>query len=89
MQVKKVLPFYCLVYNFTSMIEIYSKKNSQCIVIHLQALRVLIIWRLLTLPRVTAVPSALRGLTSLFGMGRGEHPHYNHHKGLERSFFRL
>ncbi len=39
-----------------------------------------IFWRLPTLPRVTAVPSALRGLTSLFGMGRGEHPHYNHHK---------
>ena len=22
----------------------------------------------------------MRGLTSLFGMGRGEHPRYNHHK---------
>jgi hypothetical protein len=36
-------------------------------------------WRLPTLPLVTAVPLALRGLTALFGMGRGEHPRYNHH----------
>ena len=36
-------------------------------------------WRLPTLPPVTAVPLALRGLTALFGMGRGEHPRYNHH----------
>ena len=27
-----------------------------------------------------AVPSAMRGLTSLFGMGRGEHPRQYHHK---------
>ena len=26
------------------------------------------------------VPSAMRGLTSLFGMGRGEHPRQKHHK---------
>ena len=31
-------------------------------------------WRQLTLPHFIAVPSARRGLTSLFGMGRGEHP---------------
>ena len=31
------------------------------------------IWHRPTLPRVTAVPSALVGLTSLFGMGRGGH----------------
>ena len=31
-------------------------------------------------PRKTQVPSAIRGLTSLFGMGRGEHPWQNHHK---------
>ena len=37
-------------------------------------------WQRLTLPPVTAVPSALRGLTSLFGMERGGHPRYNHHK---------
>jgi hypothetical protein len=24
----------------------------------------------------------MRGLTSLFGMGRGEHPRQNHHKSL-------
>jgi hypothetical protein len=29
------------------------------------------------------VPSAIRGLTALFGMGRGEHPWNNHHKKLE------
>ncbi len=28
----------------------------------------------------TQVPSAIRGLTALFGMGRGEHPWQNHHK---------
>src|SRR5690606_13998512 len=31
-----------------------------------------------TLPPVTAVPSALAGLTSLFGMGRGGHRRYRH-----------
>ena len=31
-------------------------------------------WRRPTLPHVTAVPSALKGLTSLFGMGRGGTP---------------
>ena len=31
-------------------------------------------WRLPTLPHFTAVPSALMGLTSLFGMGRGGTP---------------
>ena len=37
-------------------------------------------WQLPTLPHFFAVPSAIRGLTSLFGMGRGEHPRQNHHK---------
>ena len=36
------------------------------------------IWHRPTLPRVTAVPSALAGLTSLFGMGRGRHRRYRH-----------
>jgi hypothetical protein len=40
------------------------------------------IWQLPTLPHCGAVPSAMRGLTSLFGMGRGEHPRQNHHKSL-------
>ena len=31
-----------------------------------------------TLPRFTAIPSALAGLTSLFGMGRGRHRRYRH-----------
>ncbi|MCD6013864.1 MAG: hypothetical protein K0Q79_3726, partial [Flavipsychrobacter sp.] len=31
------------------------------------------IWQLPTLPHCGAVPSAMAGLTSLFGMGRGEH----------------
>ena len=34
----------------------------------------------LTLPRFTAVPSALVGLTSLFGMGRGDPHRYSHLK---------
>ena len=36
------------------------------------------IWHRPTLPHVTAVPSALAGLTSLFGMGRGGHRRYRH-----------
>ena len=36
------------------------------------------IWHRPTLPRITAVPSALAGLTSLFGMGRGGHRRYRH-----------
>ena len=39
-------------------------------------------WRRLTLPRITAVPSALRVLTSLFGKGRGGHPRHSHHYNL-------
>ena len=34
-------------------------------------------------PRKTQVPSAMGDLTSLFGMGRGEHPRQNHHKDLQ------
>ena len=41
------------------------------------------IWQLPTLPYCGTVPSAMRGLTALFGMGRGEHPRQNHHKNLE------
>ena len=33
-------------------------------------------WQLPTLPPFKAVPSARRGLTSLFGMGRGGHPRH-------------
>ena len=33
-------------------------------------------------PTIVAVPSALIGLTSLFGMGRGEPYRYNHLKRL-------
>ncbi len=33
-----------------------------------------------TLPGVTLVPFAHMGLTSLFGMGRGGHHSYSHHK---------
>ena len=35
-----------------------------------------------TLPHCCAVPSAMGGLTSLFGMGRGGHPRQNHHKDV-------
>src|SRR5690606_40590792 len=34
----------------------------------------------LTLPRFTVVPSALVGLTALFGMGRGDPHRYSHLK---------
>jgi hypothetical protein len=34
----------------------------------------------LTLPRFTVVPSALTGLTALFGMGRGDPRRYSHPK---------
>src|ERR1700748_400694 len=36
------------------------------------------VWHRPTLPHFTAVPSALAGLTSLFGMGRGGHRRYRH-----------
>jgi len=34
-------------------------------------------------PSKMRVPSAMGDLTSLFGMGRGEHPRQNHHKTLQ------
>jgi hypothetical protein len=37
-------------------------------------------WQRPTLPDLTLVPSALKGLTTLFGMERGGHLRYNHHK---------
>ena len=37
-------------------------------------------WRRPTFPQTSAVSSAMRGLTSLFGMGRGGHP-LNSHQG--------
>ena len=35
-------------------------------------------WRRPTFPQINAVSSAMTGLTSLFGMGRGEHRLHNH-----------
>jgi hypothetical protein len=40
------------------------------------------LWSLPTFPGMNPVSSAVRGLTALFGMGRGEHPPYRLHKGL-------
>ena len=40
-------------------------------------------WRRPTFPQLNAVSSALRGLTSLFGMGRGGPPRYSHHVYLQ------
>ena len=37
-------------------------------------------WQRLTLPHFTVVPSALVGLTSLFGKGRGGPHRHSHHK---------
>ncbi len=37
-----------------------------------------------TLPHVTVVPSALVGLTSLFGKGRGEPHRHSHLKALNQ-----
>ena len=34
-------------------------------------------------PGKMRVPSAMGDLTSLFGMGRGEHPRKNHHKNVK------
>ena len=42
----------------------------------------MVLWRLRTLPGLTQVTSAVRGLTSLFGMGRGEHPANSHQQDL-------
>ena len=41
-------------------------------------LDVMVLWRLPTLPGLTQVSSAVPGLTSLFGMGRGEHRANSH-----------
>ena len=38
----------------------------------------MLLWRLPTLPGLTQVSSAVPGLTSLFGMGRGEHRANSH-----------
>ncbi len=43
---------------------------------------VLVLWRLPTLPGLIQVSSAVPGLTSLFGMGRGEHQANSHQQGL-------
>ncbi len=40
-------------------------------------------------PRKTQVPSAMGGLTSLFGMGRGEHPRQHHLKTVILSVSKL
>ena len=37
-------------------------------------------WRRPTFPQTSAVSSAMLGLTSLFGMGRGEHQLHSHQK---------
>jgi hypothetical protein len=40
------------------------------------------LWRLPTLPGLTQVSSAVPGLTSLFGMGRGEHRANSHQQAF-------
>ena len=42
----------------------------------------------LTLPGVIQVPSALAGLTALFGMGRGDPRRYSHLKVCPLAFLR-
>ena len=42
----------------------------------------MVLWRLPTLPGLTQVSSAVPGLTSLFGMGRGEHRANSHQQVL-------
>ena len=42
------------------------------------------VWRRPTFPQFNAVSSARRGLTSLFGMGRGGPPCCSHHVSLSR-----
>jgi hypothetical protein len=49
----------------------------------LQGFRIVIVlWRLPTLPGLIQVSSAVPGLTSLFGMGRGEHRANSHQQDL-------
>ena len=45
-------------------------------------LKLIVLWRLPTLPGLTQVSSAVLGLTSLFGMGRGEHQANSHQQAL-------
>ena len=64
----------------------FSRKNSginQKKASYMEAFSLYKSWQRLTLPRVTAVPSALRVLTSLFGKGRGGHPRHSHHYNLK------
>jgi hypothetical protein len=42
-----------------------------------------------TLPPIKAVPSALVGLTSLFGMGRGDHHRHYHLIRRKVTFYNL
>ena len=42
----------------------------------------MVLWRLPTLPGLIQVSSAVLGLTSLFGMGRGEHQANSHQQAL-------
>ena len=42
------------------------------------------IWQRHTFPELNQVSSAQVGLTSLFGMGRGEHHRLSHHNVLNR-----
>jgi hypothetical protein len=65
-------------YQFTSKIS-YKRKNGNPFEV---AVLLIKSWRLPTLPSLNSVPSAVRGLTSLFEMGRGEHPPYKHHEAL-------
>lgn len=44
-----------------------------------------IIWQRHTFPDITPVSSALMGLTTLFGKGRGGHHRYSHLEALKSS----
>ena len=61
----------------------YWKQRSPCTQTCTGARVVILSWQRLTLPPLRAVPSALRGLTSLFGMGRGGPSRYSHQQLLK------
>lgn len=59
-------------------VPVLSKYNIKQKNLTVFTMRLIIIknWHLPTLPGLIQVPSAVRGLTALFEMGRGDHPPY-------------
>ena len=60
----------------------WEEVNTKNPIFYEDGISVMLLWRLPTLPGLTQVSSAVPGLTSLFGMGRGEHRANSHQQAL-------